>query len=47
MPTSIDDLEITPTSIEYYDIQGRKLDGPQPGIVIEKQGDKVTKKMYR
>ncbi|MBR5119258.1 MAG: hypothetical protein IK100_11545 [Muribaculaceae bacterium] len=45
--TGINDVTITPTSVEYYDIQGRKLDGPQPGIVIEKQGDKVTKKMYR
>lgn len=45
--TGINDVTITPTSVEYYDLQGRKLNGPQPGIVIEKQGNKVTKKMYR
>ena len=45
--TSISDINIEPTSIEYYDIQGRKLNGPQPGIVIEKQGNKTTKKIYR
>lgn len=45
--TGINDVTITPTSVEYYDLQGRKLNGPQPGIVIEKQGSKVTKKMYR
>lgn len=45
--TGINEVSVTPTSVEYYDLQGRKLNGPQPGIVIEKQGDKVTKKMYR
>ena len=45
--TGINDVEITPTSVEYYDLQGRKLNGPQPGIVIEKQGNKATKKIYR
>ena len=45
--TGIDNVEIAPSSIEYYDLQGRKLNGPQPGIVIEKQGNKTTKKIYR
>ena len=46
--TAIDEMSIENNSaIEYYDLQGRKLNGPQPGIVIEKQGNKVTKKMYR
>ena len=45
--TGINNVEITPTSVEYYDLQGRKLNGPQPGIVIEKQGNKATKKIYR
>ena len=45
--TGINDVEIAPTSVEYFDIQGRKLNGPQPGIVIEKQGNKTTKKLYR
>ncbi|MBO4722726.1 MAG: hypothetical protein J5629_07315 [Muribaculaceae bacterium] len=45
--TSISDIDIEPSSIEYYDINGRKLNGPQPGIVIEKQGNKTTKKLYR
>ncbi len=43
--TSIDEISVY-TPVEYYDLQGRKLDGPQSGIVIEKQGSKVTKKMY-
>lgn len=46
--TAIDEMSIDNNStVEYYDLQGRKLNGPQPGIVIEKQGNKVTKKMYR
>lgn len=45
--TGINNVEITPTSVEYYDLMGRKLNGPQPGIVIEKQGNKTTKKLYR
>lgn len=45
--TGINDVTLTPTSVEYYDLQGRKLNAPQPGIVIEKQGNKVTKKLYR
>ncbi len=45
--TGIDEIDCEPLSVEYYDINGRKLNGPQPGIVIEKQGNKVTKKMYR
>lgn len=45
--TAIDNVNCEPLSIEYYDLQGRKLNGPQPGIVIEKQGNKATKKFYR
>lgn len=46
--TAIDELSVDNNApIEYYDLQGRKLDGPQSGIVIEKQGSKVTKKVYR
>lgn len=46
--TGIDSIEIgEPTAVEYYDLMGRKLDRPQPGIVIEKQGNKTTKKLYR
>ena len=45
--TGINDVTITPSSVEYFDIQGRKLNGPQPGIVIEKQGNKTTKKIYK
>ena len=33
--------------VEYFDLQGHKLNGPQPGIIIFKQGDKVSKKLYR
>ena len=45
--TGIGNVDCEPLSVEYYDLQGRKLNGPQPGIVIEKQGNKVSKKMYR
>lgn len=45
--TAIDGINCEPLSIEYYDLQGHKLNGPQPGIVIEKQGNKTTKKIYR
>ena len=46
--TAIDELSTDNTSpVEYFDIQGRKLNGPQPGIVIEKQGNKTTKKIYK
>ncbi len=45
--TGIDGIDVNQMSVEYYDLQGRKLNGPQPGIVIEKQGNKVSKKMYR
>lgn len=48
VPTAIDGVEVREcTAVEYYDLQGRKLNAPQPGIVIEKQGNKVTKKLYR
>ena len=45
--TAIDNVECAPSSIEYYDLQGRKLDAPQPGIIIEKQGNVTRKKLYR
>ena len=46
--TGINGIELSePTSVEYYDLQGRKLNGPQPGIVIEKQGNVTRKKLYR
>lgn len=45
--TSIGNVGCEPTSIEYYDLQGHKLNGPQPGIMIEKQGNKTIKKIYR
>lgn len=44
--TSIDNV-LVDAPVEYFDIQGRKLNGPQPGIVIEKQGNKTTKKIYK
>jgi hypothetical protein len=45
--TGINAIDVDQISVEYYDIQGRKLNGPQPGIVIERQGNKTTKKLYR
>lgn len=32
---------------EYYDLQGHKLNAPTSGIIIVKQGGKVSKKLYR
>ena len=31
------------TAVEYYNLQGMKIDKPSNGIFIKKQGDKVTK----
>ena len=45
--TAIETIGGDKQPIEYFDIQGRKLNGPQPGIVIEKQGNKTTKKIYK
>ena len=45
--TAIDNVECSQSSIEYYDLQGRKLDAPQPGIIIEKHGNVTRKKLYR
>ena len=46
--TAIDALEGDQMQpVEYFDLQGHKLNGPQPGIIIVKQGDKVSKKLYR
>ncbi len=45
--TSIDKVECVPSSVEYYDLQGHKLSAPQPGIIIEKQGNTTRKKLYR
>ncbi len=33
--------------VEYYDLQGHRLMAPTSGIIIEKQGNKVSKKLYR
>ena len=44
--TGIDNIECTPI-VEYYDLQGNKLDRPCSGIVIEKQGNITRKKLYR
>ena len=33
--------------VEYYDLQGRKLNVPTSGVVIEKRGNEVSKKLYR
>ncbi len=46
--TAIDALEGDQMQpVEYFNLQGHKLNGPQPGIIIVKQGDKVSKKLYR
>ena len=31
------------TAVEYYNLQGMKIEKPSKGIFIKKQGDKVTK----
>jgi len=33
--------------VEYFDLQGHKLNAPTSGIIIEKKGGKVSKKLYR
>lgn len=45
--TAIETIGSDMQPIEYFDLMGRKLNGPQPGIVIEKLGNKTTKKIYK
>lgn len=46
--TAIDALEGDQMQpVEYFDLQGHKLNGPTSGIIIEKKGGKVSKKLYR
>ena len=46
--TAIDALEGDQMQpVEYFDLQGHKLNAPTSGIIIVKQGDKVSKKLYR
>ena len=43
--TSIEDVEVEETEapVEYYNLQGVKVDKPEHGIFIKKQGSKATK----
>ncbi|MBQ3324291.1 MAG: hypothetical protein IJG81_05560 [Muribaculaceae bacterium] len=46
--TAIDALEGDQMQpVEYFDLQGHKLNAPTSGIIIEKKGGKVSKKLYR
>ncbi len=45
-PTAIKSLETnndTSAPVQYYDLQGRKVDGSSRGLLIRKQGNKVEK----
>ncbi|MBO5539543.1 MAG: hypothetical protein J5980_01205 [Muribaculaceae bacterium] len=45
--TAVNDIHVDNQPVEYYDLNGMKLAGPRPGIVIEKRGDCVTKKVVK
>jgi len=47
--TGIDDIEINTdnTPVEYFNLQGVKVENPSNGIYIRRQGDKVTKVAIR
>lgn len=51
MDTTVTGIDAVATDVmqpvEYYDLQGHKLSAPTSGIIIVKQGDKVSKKLYR
>ena len=47
-PTGIDTPTVSDnTPAEYYDLQGRRLNAPQKGINIVKQGNKTTKMLVK
>ena len=47
-PTGIDTPTISDSTMaEYYDLQGRRLNAPQKGINIVKQGNKTTKMLVK
>lgn len=33
--------------VEYYNLQGVRVDNPQPGIYIRRQGSKVSKVLLK
>ena len=43
--TDIDEINVdnNGNAVEYYSIQGVKVDNPEKGIFIKKQGGKTTK----
>ena len=41
--TGVESVEINNAPIEYYNLQGVKVENPSNGIFIKVQGDKVTK----
>lgn len=46
--TGINDVQVEQQQqAEYYDLQGNRLPAPTHGIIIEKRGNKVSKKLYK
>ena len=43
LTTGIDDIIVNEEPVEYYNLQGIKVDNPSKGIFIKKQGNKATK----
>lgn len=43
LTTGIDDIIVNEEPVEYYNLQGIKVDNPAKGIFIKKQGNKATK----
>ena len=41
--TAIEEIEAEEAEVEYYNLQGVKVENPEKGIFIKKQGNKTTK----
>jgi hypothetical protein len=41
--TAIEEIEAEEAEVEYYNLQGVKVENPEKGIFIKKQGNKATK----
>ena len=43
VPTAIESVEAASAVVEYYNLQGVKVENPEKGVFIKKQGGKTTK----
>lgn len=45
--TGVENIELNDAPVEYYNLQGIKVDNPRGGIFIKKQGNKVSKEYVK